>query len=182
MVRVLAQVDDPLAQLHRLLQRFVIPAVLARPGRIEKFGARAGREDQRIVVDRSGIDDHAPVRRIDSAHRFPAKSEFTSAPNFTDSLDDMARIGVTRRDLRKKRREEQIILIAEEKNFDVAIAAKHAIEARDGFQSAESRPDDHDAFHGNFKFITISRTDFKGCGKSMFVILSEAKNLSVHLT
>ena len=162
-IRVLAQVDDPLAQLHRLLQRFVIPAVLARSGRIEKFGARAGREDERIVVDRSGIDDHAPVRRVHGAHRFPAKPEFSPAANFTNGLNDVARIGVTRRDLRKKRREEQIILIAEEKNFDVAIAAKHAVEFRDGFQSAEPRPDDHDAFHGNIKFSTFSRTDFSLC-------------------
>ena len=63
----------------------------------------------------------------------------------------MARVGVTRRNLRKKRREEQIILVAEEKNFDVAIASKHAVEVRDGFQSAKPRPDHHDPFHGNYQ-------------------------------
>ena len=155
MIRVLAQVDDAFAQFHSLLQRFVIPAVFSRAGRIEKFGARTNRENQRIVVDRSGIDDQLPVRRVHGTYRFPSEPEFLSPANFADGLDDVARIGITGGDLRKERREEQIILIAEEKNFNFAVAAKHAVEVRDGLQSAKTRPDHHDSFHGDIKFNTM---------------------------
>jgi hypothetical protein len=79
-------------------------------------------------------------------------------------LNNMARIGVTRSDLGKERREQQIILIAEEKNFNVSIMAKNAVELRDGFQPAKPRPDHHDSFHGDIKFSTFSRTDFSLSG------------------
>jgi hypothetical protein len=51
--------------------------------------------------------------------------------------------------LRKKRREQQIILIADESDFDAGIAAKHPVKIGGGLEAAKTRTDYDDALHNH---------------------------------
>jgi hypothetical protein len=156
-ISVLAKVNNVFAQLHSLLQRFVVPTIFASAGSVEKFRPRSRPKNKRVVFYRSGVDDQAPAYGVHGTNCFPAKYKFAFAANFANSLNDVSRIGKAGRDLRKQRSEEQVILFAKQENFYVRIAAEQAVELCNSFQTAEPRADDCDALHATYKSSTVTR-------------------------
>src|SRR5215472_6611063 len=79
----------------------------------------------------------------------------------------MARIGVAGGDLRQKRCEKQVILIADQQNFHVAIVTKYGIQVSDGLKPAKTCADYYDAFHGGIEFSTRPPTNSSGCAGTL---------------
>src|SRR2546427_4165192 len=131
--------------------------MLLRSGNVEVIGAGAWSKDECVVLQRSGGQHQAPVGRIHRLNHIAAELESAFPPNLTDGLNNVARVGITRGDLRQERGEQQVILLTDEENFGIAVTAEEAIETGDRLQPAETRSDHDDALHGGTQLAHRSR-------------------------
>src|SRR5690348_6402287 len=147
MVRVLAQIQDVLAQHHGVLQRPEFVRVLSRARSLEIVRPAAQRDDQRIVFDRprGGLDAAGVnVDRVDGA---PQKAEPPAAPYVANRLRDVARVNVARSNQREQRSDQDEILLANQQDFVVRRFTEQAFQFHHRLHPCESRPENDDALH-----------------------------------
>src|SRR5882762_1980788 len=94
MIGVFTQIDDAVSQLDGILERLVIPAIFASSRNIKIVRARARGEDQRIVLERPGIEGQPAIGRIHGTYRVAAELKAALPPNFANRLHDMARVRI----------------------------------------------------------------------------------------
>jgi len=122
-IGMLAQIENVIAQRHRVLKRLEVPRALARAGNSEKIAAAAQRDDERIVVERFRGQPHAPRGRLDGDHSVAPEAETAAPADVADGLDDVPRIDVARGNLREQRSKQQEILVVHQNNFRIPLEA-----------------------------------------------------------
>ena len=147
MVGVLGEVDDVVAQQDPVLQRLVVQRVGLDPGNAEGGRGAAQRHHEPVVVDGPLGQVHAPGVEIDALHAVATEAEAPVAPDVADRLDDVARLHQRGRHLGQQRGEQQVVLVADQQQLDVAPAPQAPLEPPDHLHAAEAAPEDDDARH-----------------------------------
>ncbi|MFN8643862.1 MAG: hypothetical protein U0802_20205 [Candidatus Binatia bacterium] len=124
--------------------------MLGDPRRAEEVGHRAEGEHQMVVrqamrmpgLDAVG-DGHHPRAQVDVQHL--SVEERGAAEQLADRVDDVGEIEVGGRHLVQHRREEEEVVLVDQRDLDGRVAAEEPFELHHRVDPAEPAAEDHDA-------------------------------------
>src|ERR1700693_5142238 len=148
-VGMLAEVEDALAENDGVFEGLELRGELRSAGNAEKLAAAPESQDQVVVAQWPGSELDFAALDVDGRDRVANEAKFAIAADVAHGLHDVARIEVAGNHLGQKRRKQEIVVLADEHDFDVILLAEAALEVNRGLQAREAGADDHDALAHN---------------------------------
>src|SRR5439155_24978867 len=143
----LGETDDATAQEDRVLQGLVLARVALHARDVEGRRDTAEREHEAVVVRHALGQEHATGGEVDALHPVAAEPEAAGAADVADRLHDVPRLHQRGGHLRQERREQQVVLVADQQQLDVVAVAQLPLEHPHRLDAAEAAAEDDDACH-----------------------------------
>ena len=147
MIGVLGEIDQVIAQEHRVLQLLVVqrPGLDAR----DPEGRRdpAERDDETVVVDHALGQVDPPRAEIDTLDAIAPEAESPASPDVADRLHDVAGLDERGGHLRQQRGEQEIVLVTDQEDLDVGTVAQPPLQDANRLHAAEPAAEHDDARH-----------------------------------
>ena len=146
-VGVLGEIDQVIAQQAAVLERLVLERVVLDAGDVEGRRDAAQRDHQPVVVHHALGQVNAPGVEVDALHPVAAEAEAAGPADVADGLHDVARLDQRGGHLRQQRREQQVVLVADQQQLDVGTVAQALVQHAHGLHAPEAAAQHDDAGH-----------------------------------
>ena len=135
------------AQHDAVLEPLIAERVLLHPRHAEARHHAAHRDDQPIVGLGAFDHEHAPRGEVDAGHRVATEAEAPRAADIAQRLHDVSGLDHRGGHLRQQRREQQVVLVADQQQLDVGTVAQALVQHAHGLHAPEAAAQHDDAGH-----------------------------------